>query len=171
MVESIITDNLARRGLLVRHIYEFNPLRQTRVSSIMSPLVGVESDERVVDVFKLMNQPEHPLSKRKRLIVLKDGSAIGVVDRAILYQAASKADPNITVAQVASKNFLTVRVNEFGFEALRLMAVKNAPFLVVVGEDVKAKGYVSSGDMIKAQRDKISDDTIIEEGMFSRLFR
>lgn len=171
MADSIMTEKLARRGLRVRHIYEFNPLRQIRVSRMMSPLVGVSADERVVDVFKLVNQPSHVLAARKRLVVLKDGVAVGVVDRARLYEGASMADPDMMVMQVASKSFLTVQQDEFGYEALRIMSVNDTPFLIVVDDSGKAVGYVSRGDLIKAQRDKITDDTHREKGLFNLIFK
>ena len=171
MADSIMTEKLARRGLRVRHIYEFNPLRQTRVSSIMSPVIAVDAKERVMDVFRLMNLPDHHFAKRKRLVVLEDGIAAGMIDRSQLFREASKADAELTVGQVASKSFLTIREDEFGFEALRLMTLNNVPFLVVVDKNNKAVGYFSRGDMIKAQKDKIADDTIVEKGIWARLFK
>ena len=171
MADSIMTEKLARRGLRVRHIYEFNPLRQTRVSSIMSPVIAVDAKERVMDVFRLMNLPDHHFAKRKRLVVLKDGIAVGMIDRSQLFREASKADAELTVGQVASKSFLTIREDEFGFEALRLMTLNNVPFLVVVDKNNKAVGYFSRGDMIKAQKDKIADDTMVEKGIWARLFK
>ena len=171
MADSIMTEKLARRGLRVRHIYEFNPLRQTRVSTIMSPVIAVESKERVVEVFRLMNLPDHHFAKRKRLVVLKDGVAVGTVDRSQLFSGASNADAELTVGQVASKSFLTIREDEFGFEALRLMTLNDVPFLVVVGKNNKAVGYISRGDLIRAQKDKIADDTIVEKGIWARLFK
>ena len=171
MADSIMTEKLARRGLRVRHIYEFNPLRQTRVSSIMSPVIAVDAKERVMDVFRLMNLPDHHFAKRKRLVVLKDGIAVGMIDRSQLFREASKADTELTVGQVASKSFLTIREDEFGFEALRLMTLNNVPFLVVVDKNNKAVGYFSRGDMIRAQKDKIADDTIVEKGIWARLFK
>jgi H+/Cl- antiporter ClcA len=171
MADSIMTEKLARRGLRVRHIYEFNPLRQIRVSSIMSPLIGVQADERVMDIFKQINQPNDMFAGRKRLVILKDGNAVGIVDRPQLYQGAANADPELTIIQIASKTFLTIREDEFGYEALRIMSLKNTPFLIVVDKDNKAIGYISRGDLIKAQRDKIADDTIIERGSFRSLLK
>ena len=165
-----MTEKLARRGLRVRHVYEFNPLRQIRVSSIMSPLIAVQAHERVMDIFKLINQPGHFLATRKRLVVVKDGTAVGVIDRQRIYESAGSADPEITVEQIASKNFVTIKNDEFGFEALRLMTLNNVPFLVVIDQDGKAVGYISRGDMIEAHRDKIADDTIIEKGIMRRIF-
>jgi H+/Cl- antiporter ClcA len=170
MADSIMTEKLTRRGLRVRHIYEFNPLRQIRVSEIMSPLIAVEAQEHVMDIFKQINQPGHQLAKRKRLVVVQNGIAVGVVDRQRIYESATTADPEITVEQIASKNFVTVKNDEFGFEALRLMTLNNVPYLVVVDRNGKAVGYLSRGDMIEAHRNKIADDTIIEEGITRRFF-
>ncbi|MCL5068536.1 MAG: chloride channel protein, partial [Thaumarchaeota archaeon] len=59
MEDSIMTEKLTRRGLRVRHIYEYNPLRQTRVSNLMSkPLVAVDASEKAVETFKMLNSPE-----------------------------------------------------------------------------------------------------------------
>jgi H+/Cl- antiporter ClcA len=171
MTDSIMTEKLARRGMRVRHIYEFNPLRQTRVSSIMSSLIAVDADSPVMNVFKLINQPDHSFARKKRLVVLENGIALGVVDRAQLYEAASKADPQLTVGKIVSRDFGTVREDEFGFEALRIMALNDRSFLIVVDKNGKAIGYLSRGDMIKAQKEKIADDTIIEKGSLARLFR
>jgi signal-transduction protein with cAMP-binding, CBS, and nucleotidyltransferase domain len=170
MADSIMTEKLTRRGLRVRHIYEFNPLRQIRVSGIMSPLVAVDSKKKVLELFKEMNSPDHHFARRKRLVVLKDGAAFGVLTRAELYGGASNADPELTVEQVSSKSFLTISEDEFGFEALRLMSMNNVAFLVVLDKANAPVGYISRGDLIRAQRDKIADDTIVEKGAWARLF-
>ncbi len=170
MADSIMTEKLTRRGLRVRHIYEFNPLRQTRVSKIMSNLVAVDAKESVIELFRKMNSPNHHFAKRNRLVVLKDGFAIGVVDRTQLYEGAAAGDSDMTIEQICSKSFQTVREDEFGFEALRLMTLYNVPYLVAVDKNNKPVGYVSRGDLIKAQREKIADDTIIEKGLWSHLF-
>jgi H+/Cl- antiporter ClcA len=171
MTDSIMTEKLTRRGMRVSHIYEFNPLRQIRISNLMSPLVAVDAKERVMDVFREMNTPHHPFAGRKRLVVLKDGAPIGVISRTKLFEGASTADPQLLVEQACSKSFVKIQENEFGFEALRLMSLNDVAFLVVVNEEEKAVGYVSRGDLIKAQRDKVADDTIIEKGIWARLFQ
>jgi len=171
MADSIMTEKLTRRGFRVRHIYEFDPLRQVRVSKIMSELVAVDAMDSALDLFRKMNSPNHHLARRKRLIVLKDGIAIGAVDRAQLYEGASVADPELTVEQVCSRSIKTINEDEFGFEALRLMTLNNVAYLVVVDKSNKPVGYLSRGDLIKAQRDKVADDTVIEKGVWSNLFR
>ena len=171
MTDSIMTEKLTRRGLRVRHIYEVNPLRQIRVSKIMSDLIAVDAKDSALELFRKMDSPNHHLIKRRRMIVLKDGFAIGAVDRAQLYEGASAADPDLTVEQVCSKSVKTINEDEFGFEALRLMTLNDVPYLVVVDKNSKPVGYISRGDLINAQRDKVADDTIIEKGLWSSLFR
>ena len=61
--------------------------------------------------------------------------------------------------------------NEFGFEAFRMMTLSDVTFLVVVDGKNKAVGYVSRGDLIRAHRDKIVNDTIIEKGILARVFQ
>jgi len=150
MADSIMTEKLTRRGLRVRHIYEFNPLRQVRVSTLMSPLLSVDANEKVVELFKKINSPGHEFSKRKRLVVVKEKKAVGVVDRAQLFEGASKADADLKVEDISSKSFMTVREDGFGFEAMRLMTLYNVSFVVVVTEDGIPVGYVSRGDLIRA---------------------
>jgi len=93
-----------------------------------------------------------------------------LVERPHLFHGASNADFELTVRQVASKSFLTIREVEFGFEALRMMTLNDVPFLVVIDKNNKGVGYISRGDLIRAQKDKIADDTIVEKGIWARLF-
>jgi len=125
MADSIMTEKLARRGLRVRHFYEFNPLRQVKVATLMSPLLSVDAEEKVVELFKKINSPGHELSSRKRLVVVEKKKAVGVVDRAQLFEGPSKADTNLKVGDIASRSFMTVRDDEFGFEALRIMSLND----------------------------------------------
>ena len=88
-----------------------------------------------------------------------------------MFERASKVDENLKVEEISSKSFLTVPEDEFGFEAMRLMTLNNAPFLVVVNKEHNPVGYLSRGDLIRAQKDKISDDTIVEQGLLARFLQ
>ncbi len=105
------------------------------------------------------------------MIAVEGDRPIGVVERHQLYEGASYADPKITVAEVCSKSFLTVPEEEFGYETLRIMTQNDAPFLVVVDGEGKVTGSVSHSDLIRAQKQKIADDTIVEEGWLHTFLR
>ena len=50
------------------------------------------------------------------------------------------------------------------------MTLHDTLFIVVVDADNSPIGYISRGDLTRAQRDKIADDTIIEKGLWAKLF-
>jgi len=170
MSDSMVTHKMTKQGYRIRHIYEYNPLRQLRITKIMSPPATIDAKEKVVDIFRQAIDHTNELSKKERLIVVKDGKAIGVVARAQLYEGASYADKEMTVEQVCSKSFLTVPEEEYGYEAMRIMTQNDAQFIVVLDKMRRPVGSVSRGDLIQAQKQKIADDTIVEEGWLRKYF-
>ena len=169
MDDSIMTERLAQRGLRVRHVYDYNPLRMVRVKSLMSsPAVSVESAMPVVELFKLASTRGHPLSEKKRLIVVQARKPIGVVDREQLFEGAAKADPSLTALDVCSKDFVTIPEDEFAYEGLRKMSLRNVHFLAVVDGNGELVGYLSQGDLSRAVRRKIEDEAIVEPSKYLR---
>jgi len=171
MDDSMVTHKMTKLGYRIRHIYEYNPLRQMRITKLMSPPITIDAKESVVKVFHRAIDPTDDLSKQERMIVVEDGRPIGLAERHQLYEGASHAESKLTVAQICSRSFLTVSEEEYGYEALRIMTQNNAPFLVVVSNDGKVVGSVSYSDLIRAQKQKIADDTIVEEGWLREFFR
>ena len=169
MDDSIMTERLAQRGLRVRHIYDYNPLRMIRVGSVMSePPVSVDSQASVVEVFKLASSAGHPYGTKKRLLVVQDGRPVGVIGREQLFEGAAKADSSVTAIQVCSRDLLTIPRDEFAYEALRRMSLRGAHFLAVVDEKGALVGYLSQGDLARAARGKIEDETLIEPPRYFR---
>jgi H+/Cl- antiporter ClcA len=171
MSDSMVTHKMTKQGYRIRHIYEYNPLRQLRITKIMSTPTTIDAKDQVVEVFRQAIDPTNGLSKHERLIVVKEGKAVGVVARQQLYEGASYANSEMTVEQVCSKSFLTVPQEEYGYEAMRIMTQNNAQFLVVVDDSGRPVGSVSYSDLIQAQKQKIADDTIVEEGWLRAFFR
>jgi CBS domain-containing protein len=170
MDDSMVTHKMTKRGFRIRHIYEYNPLRQMKVTKIMSPPATIDAKEKVVEVFRKAIDPTNELSQKERLIVVSHGTPVGVVSRLQLYQGASYADSEMTVEQVGSKSFLTVPQEEYGYEAMRIMTQNDAQFIVVVNDSGEVVGSLSHSDLIQAQKQKIADDTIVEEGWLRAYF-
>ncbi len=163
MEDSIMTEKLTRRGLRVRNIYEYNPLRQIPVSKLMSqPIASVDAKQNVLELYKLLSQPGHQFWEKKKLAVTMNGRIFGVVDRSDVYKGAALADPDLTVAKICSKQFLTIREDELGYEAMKQMVLQDVHFLFAVDKTRQPVGYISRSDLIRAQRHKIEDETIIE---------
>jgi chloride channel protein, CIC family len=163
MEESIMTEKLARRGMRVRHIYDYNPLRQMGISKVMTqPVSSVTSDESVVDLYRRISSADSDLGKRNRLVVVDRGKAVGVVDRRMLFEAASHADPTLTVEAVCDRDILNIKEDELAYEAFRQMSMHNKKFVIVVDKNGSPKGFVSSGDLIRAFKGKFEDETFVE---------
>jgi chloride channel protein, CIC family len=172
MEESIMTEKLARRGMRVRHIYDYNPLRQMGVSKVMTqPVSTVVSDASVVDLYRRMSSDDADLGKRNRLVVVDHGKAVGVVDRRMLFEAASHADPTLRVGTVCDRDILNVEEDELAYEAFRQMSLHNKKFVIVVDKNGSPKGFVSSGDLIRAFKGKFEDETFVEKSSWLSKFR
>lgn len=164
MEDSIMTERLAKRGLRVRNIYEYNPLRQIRIKSIMSsPAVTVDVSKPVVDLYKQMTSSDHPFSVRKRLIVVSEGKAMGIIGRDQVFAAAASANSELTAGDACSRGFESMPQEEFAYDALRRMSLRDVSFIVVTGEQGEVAGYLSRGDLIRALRRKIEDETLVEK--------
>ena len=160
MEDSIMTERLAKRGLRVRNLYEYNPLRQIRIKSVMhAPALSVEADRPLAEVRKEMETPTHPLWEKKRVVVISGGRAVGVLDRGRTQVADVE---KLTVGQACSKDFETMPQNEFAYDALRRMSLRGVSFLVVTGSAGEVVGYLSRGDLLNALKGKIEDEAVVE---------
>ena len=171
MDDSMVTHKMTKLGYRIRHIYEYNPLRQVKVTRIMSPPITIDGRTKVVEIFRQAVDPTNQLSRQERMIVLKDGKLVGVIDRHQLVEGAAYADSEMTIEQICSKSYLTVPKEEYGYEAMRIMTQNDAQFIIVVDNEGKAVGSITRSDLIQAQKQKIADDTVVEEGWLRAFFR
>jgi chloride channel protein, CIC family len=164
MQDSIMTQRLAERGLRVRNIYDYSPLRQIRIKAVMSsPADSVEPNRPVVELYKQMTRSDHPLSRRKRLVVVSDGRAVGVIERDQVYAAAANANPELTVGEICGREFESMPQEEFAYEALRTMSLRESAFVIVSGPKGELVGYLSRGDLVRVLKHKIEDETLVEK--------
>ncbi len=163
MENSIMTEKLARRGLRVRHIYEYNPLRQVTATVVMSsPLVSVDESVPVVDLVKKMNDPSNPMSDRKRIAVTAKETVVGVLERARIYEAAAAAEPSLTAIDVCSRDFETIRGDELAYQAMRVILLHGRRFLIVVDGAGRPLGYLSMSDLLRVNKVKVEDESLVE---------
>lgn len=167
MEDSIMTERLAQRGFRVRHIYDFNPLRMIRVRTVMSsPAVSVDCEMPLKDLRKLARSNAQPYGGKKRIIVTKDGTPFGVVDYELLLGGTPYADPSVKVGDICARDFEKIPETEFAYDGLRMMAMRNVSFLAVVDSKGALVGYLSQGDLTRALRGKIEDETLVEPSKY-----
>lgn len=164
MEDSIMTERLAKRGLRVRNIYEYNPLRQVRIRTVMSaPAASVEADMPLAEVRKGMETAGHPFGAKKRLVVVSGRRAVGVLARD---QAQAVGAEWQTAGQACSRDYESMSQDEFAYDALRRMSLRGVSFLVVTGSAGEVVGYLSRGDLMNALRKKIEDEMVVERPGF-----
>lgn len=81
------------------------------------------------------------------------------------WNGAKQADPELTIGKICSKTFFTIKEDELSYEALSIMTVSNVSFLFVVDKNNSPVGYISRGDLTRAQKHKIEDETLVERGL------
>jgi len=123
----------------------------------------VDAGQTVVELFKRVSNHTEPIARRKRLVVVKDGKAIGVIDRAQVFEATSHPETNRTAGDVCSKDFLMMNQDEYAYQALRLMSLHDQSFVVIIDNGGNLVGYVSRGDVTRALKRKIEDETLVEK--------
>jgi hypothetical protein len=62
---------------------------------------------------------------------------------------------------------LTIREDEFGHEALRLMTLNDMPSIMALNKNNATARYVSGGDLIREERNEIEDGMIVEKGLWA----
>jgi len=165
MKDSIMTQRLAQRGLWVRHIYDYNPLRMIRIKTIMSsPAVSVDYQMPASELRRLVADRAQPYRGKKRIIVTKDGIPFGVIDHELLLEGAP--DTNSTIGEICAKEPEKILESEFAYDGLRRMALRTVPFLAVIDSKGALVGYLSQGDLTRALRRKIEDETLVEPSKY-----
>lgn len=159
MRDSIMTEKLSRRGLFVSHTYEYNPLRQRTVASVMtSPLDSVDESTPVPDLVSRLRDPSSTLSSRKRVAVVSGDRVVGVLERERVFEA----DQALTAGAVGSSDFETIADKELAYQALRIMLLHDRRFLIATDTSGRAVGYVSMGDLLRATKGKVEDESLVE---------
>jgi len=120
----------------------------------------VEPSKTVVDAARIMKQEDAGV-----VHVTENGRLTGMVtdrDIAIRVVAEGKDPKSITVREVASKNLVTIDLEQDLDEALRSMAKHQVRHLPVVMEDGRLVGVVAQADVAR-QRDDTQTGQVVQE--------
>jgi CBS domain-containing protein len=167
---TIMTEKLARRGLLVRHEYEANLIDMVPVANVMSKQpIGVPADLPVEEFAARLADPARPESRfRSFAVVDPSGRVVAVVTRQDL--AKGREDPRRKrVLDIATLHPVTVRPDHRCSSALEAMVMRDVGHLPVVDDRDRLVGYLSRGDLLRAWRSRIEEER--EKEIVFRLHR
>lgn len=115
-------------------------LSRFRIRDIMTPnVLSVNPDMTVADVIDLMFKYKH-----LGYPVVRDGNLVGIVTLTDLM----KADKNMKVGEIMTKEVLTLQPEQSAFEAFKLMSERNIGRIPIV-EEGKLVGIVTRSDLMK----------------------
>jgi CBS domain-containing protein len=168
-----MTERLWQRGLEVRHIYEYNPLRQVRVGAIMSRTVrSIDAETTVLEVYRRLQHPDDPLFPYKRFPVVRAGRVIGMLDRERIFQTMlTEGHPEAPVGDIADPSYPTISPDRTGYEAWAQMTLRRTPYLLVVDPSGRPAGILSRSDLMATHRHGVEDQFLLEEGDWQFFFR
>lgn len=173
MTNSIMTEKLARRGLMVHSEYEVDPFRQMLVEDVMDPdPLTVPADLKLSDLARRIAEGDVRLRGRHGLpIVDTDGKLAGIVTRAdILVAIEEDRDGDNTVLDIGHGNVVVAWPDETVHDAVERMLRAGVGRLPVVARDDVRRivGYLGRADILKARFERHRQERDLEPGLISR---
>jgi H+/Cl- antiporter ClcA len=151
--ESIMTEKLSRRGLLVQPHLEVDVLRTLPVSRVMStPAATLGADSTIADAMSVFAADGHGAYP----IVDSDGKLVGIVARSDL--PTDPTDATAAVTDVARAEVLTVSSTDPVMVALQAMLDEEVSHVPVV-ESGRVVGMCTRTDVLRARRTQLDHET------------
>jgi H+/Cl- antiporter ClcA/CBS domain-containing protein len=166
---SIMTEKLARRGLLVPEEYEAGVLKVVRVSEIMRKDVHPISPEMTVgDLAERMARGEPSFNLTQGLpIIGTDGQLVGVVTQGDLLRAL-EVDPRAkaSVLEAGSRDLVLAYPDESASDALFRMLKNDIGRLPVVSRENSKEmvGYLNRSSILGAWTRQMEEEGVREHG-------
>lgn len=165
---SILTEQLRRSGVLVRHEYEADVLDMIPVSSVMeNETITVPQTMTVAALIERINQRDPRLTRHQALLIVDDSNdLVGIITRGDLLKAYNEGHPEGTVLEAGTSDLIVAYPDETVRQAVTKMAQGNVGRLPVV--DPKAPkqlvGYLSRANVLSAHERRMQEEHEIETG-------
>jgi chloride channel protein, CIC family len=157
MRSSIMTERLARRGVVVRTDYAIDHLLRTPVSASMArEVVTIAGDEKLADVRARLETLNERWTHQGFPVVDRAGNLIGVVTRRNIYD--HRRDPHDTVEQIVSGVPIVVFPDNTLRDAADQMTRHEIGRLPVVERDRPRHivGIITRSDLLAAHEDRLT---------------
>ncbi len=168
MTNSILTEQLQRKGVLVHHEYEADPLDMISVNAIMTTdTVSIPQTMTVGQVIEGINQHDPRLTRHQALLIV-DGQQhlTGIVTRHDLLKAVREDDLDEPVLEAGNRDLIVAYPDETVRQALIRMMSNNIGRLPVVDRTHRTHivGYLSRGNIMAAYHKRVQDEGAVDEG-------
>lgn len=173
---SIMTEKLARRGLLIAQDYETDILEHVAVSETMDPEPLILPQEtRVGEVADRIAHQDPSVNKHQGIFLVdRDGNLTGILTRGDVLRSLDR-DPsgNTTVLDAGHRDVVVSYPDESLFEAVAKMLRHNIGRLGVVDRNNPRKlvGYLGRRQVMAARLRRLEEEHVLEPGWITRFRR
>ncbi|KAA0235748.1 MAG: H(+)/Cl(-) exchange transporter ClcA [Acidimicrobiales bacterium] len=153
MRDSLMTEKLTRRGILVHNTYDVDPASITRVSDVMSsPVQTLPATATIRDAVAAITTGGHaayPLVDDSRCCV-------GIVSRSDLAGLDDDHDEDLPVLEIASRDIVTIQPTATIKDAQGRIILESVDHLPVVDDDGKLVGMCTRTDILRTNSRRLS---------------
>jgi H+/Cl- antiporter ClcA/CBS domain-containing protein len=168
---SILTEQLRRSGLRVRHEYQADMLDMTPVSAVMvKDVVTVPQTMTVAELVDRINQHDPRLTRHQALVIQDDQNKLaGIVTRGDLLKAINAGHPEWTVLDAGCNDVVTAQPDDSVREALTQMLQRDIGRMPVVDEGGDLVGYLSRASIMAAHMEQLRQEHEVDTGWMPAL--
>jgi CIC family chloride channel protein len=150
--ETIYTLKLVRRGQAIPKARHANMFLVRSAGEVMDPDIEILPKEASFDDY--LRQPEHA-GRLRHVVVTANGDIYGVIRvNTGLRRGLEMAQTGVSLGDVASRNFITVRADVTAYDVIRRMWRRNAIMAVVLREG-KVAGVITKEHVADSVADSI----------------
>ncbi len=174
MPNSIMTEKLARMGLVPRQEFESNALKQLKVEDVMvRDVETVQPEETILAAAERFANGDLKSSRHHALPIVDSGRRLqGLVTQGDLLRAL-QADPSgqMSVLDAGARSLVVAYPDERVFDAVTKMLENNIGRLPVVdrADPRKLVGYINRANVMGSWRGHLHEEFVREDGWFRNL--
>ncbi len=173
---SIMTEKLARRGMLIHTDYETDVLQQVSVSEMMDrELPTISSDMSVGELAERIARRDPAVSRHDGLLILDvNGNLEGVITRSDILRAFEKdSEGKMRVLDAGTRQVVVTYPDELLHDAAAKMLRHNVGRLPVVerSEPTRVVGYLGRQGIMAARLRRLDEEHVRETGWAGRFPR
>ena len=173
---SIMTEKLARRGMLIHTDYETDVLQQVSVAEMMDrELPTISSDMSVGELAERIARRDPTVSRHDGLLILDvNGNLEGVITRSDILRAFEKdSEGKMRVLDAGTRQVVVTYPDELLHDAAAKMLRHNIGRLPVVerSEPTRVAGYLGRQGIMAARLRRLDEEHVRETGWAGRFPR
>jgi CIC family chloride channel protein len=167
MQTSILTEQLRRSGVLVKHEYEADILDMVPVSSVMVPPLTIPHTMTVAELIERINQHDPRYTAHQALLLTDEQEHLaGIVTRGDLIKAMNASHSEWSVLQAGTATLVVAYPSESVRDALARMSRADVGRLPVVSPDdpTRLLGYVGRAQVFEGHKRRMQEEQVLEDG-------